>query len=132
TFCPPLSTPPSIASGEACSLIIAIRFISSSSRKSYIPPPKTFGRWRRATQESPPEIGNLLQSFWSLIRMPGFFVRFVPALAPAQLLAFSPPVRRALRIDISVMLLFTLFTGLTTPFTGLILRRELRASPFQL
>jgi MFS family permease len=45
---------------------------------------------------------------------------------------FSPGVRRAVRIDISVMLLFTVFAGLTTPFTGLILRRELNASPFQL
>ena len=45
---------------------------------------------------------------------------------------FSPAVRRALRIDISVTLLFTVFAGLTTPFTGLILRRELGASPFQL
>lgn len=45
---------------------------------------------------------------------------------------FSPPVRRALRIDVSVTLLFTLFTGLTTPFIGLILRRELGASAFQL
>ena len=44
----------------------------------------------------------------------------------------SPPVRRAVRIDISVMLLFTVFTGLTAPFTGLILRRELGASAFQL
>jgi MFS family permease len=64
--------------------------------------------------------------------MQGLVTRFVPALAPTQLLEFSPPVRRALRIDISVMLLFTLFAGLTTPFTGLILRRELGASPFQL
>src|SRR5262245_40686474 len=30
------------------------------------------------------------------------------------------------------MLLFTLFAGLTTPFTGLILRKELGATPFQL
>ena len=45
---------------------------------------------------------------------------------------FSPPVRRAVRIDISVTLLFTVFAGLTAPFTGLILRRELGASPFQL
>jgi MFS family permease len=45
---------------------------------------------------------------------------------------FSPGVRRALRIDVSVMLLFTIFSGLTTPFTGLILRRELGASPLQL
>ena len=64
--------------------------------------------------------------------MQALVARFVPALMPAQLLEFSPPVRRALRIDISVMLLFTLFAGLTTPFTGLILRRELGASPFQL
>ena len=58
--------------------------------------------------------------------------RFMPALAPARLLDFSPAVQRALRIDVSVVLLFTLFTGLTTPFTGLILRRELGASAFQL
>jgi MFS family permease len=45
---------------------------------------------------------------------------------------FSPAVRRALRIDVSVTLLFTLFAGLTTPFTGLVLRRELGASAFQL
>src|SRR5919108_3526179 len=56
--------------------------------------------------------------------------RFVPV--PAQFLAFSPSVRRTVRIDVSVMLLFTLFAGLTTPFTGLILRRELGASPLQL
>ena len=58
--------------------------------------------------------------------------RFMPALAPGRLLDFSPAVQRALRIDVSVVLLFTLFTGLTTPFTGLILRRELGASAFQL
>jgi len=58
--------------------------------------------------------------------------RFMPALAPARLLDFSPAVQRALRIDVSVVLLFTLFTSLTTPFTGLILRRELGASAFQL
>jgi MFS family permease len=45
---------------------------------------------------------------------------------------FSPPVRRALRVDLSVMLLSTLFTSLTTPFIGLILRRELGATAFQL
>jgi MFS family permease len=64
--------------------------------------------------------------------MQALVARFVPALAPARLLEFSPPVRRALRIDISVMLLFTLFAGLTTPFTGIILRKELGASAFQL
>ena len=47
-------------------------------------------------------------------------------------LEFSPEVRRALRVDVSVMLLFTVFTGLTTPFTGLILRRDLGATPLQL
>ena len=61
--------------------------------------------------------------------MQALVARFAP---PLLLQEFSPPVRRALRIDISVMLLFTLFAGLTTPFTGLILRRELGASPFQL
>jgi MFS family permease len=45
---------------------------------------------------------------------------------------FSPAVRRAVRIDVSVTLLFSVFAALTTPFTGLILRRELGASPFQL
>ena len=58
--------------------------------------------------------------------------RLVPSFGSARLLEFSPPVRRAVRIDISVMLLFTLFAGLTTPFTGLILRKELGATPFQL
>jgi MFS family permease len=61
--------------------------------------------------------------------MNALVARFAPALLLHE---FSPSVRRALRIDISVMLLFTLFAGLTTPFTGLILRRELGASPFQL
>jgi MFS family permease len=64
--------------------------------------------------------------------MTTLIARFMPALAPARLLDFSPAVQRALRIDVSVMLLFTLFTGLTTPFTGLILRRDLGASAFQL
>ena len=64
--------------------------------------------------------------------MQALVARFVPVLAPLRLRQFSPPVRRALRIDISVMLLFTLFAGLTTPFTGLVLRRELGASPLQL
>jgi MFS family permease len=41
-------------------------------------------------------------------------------------------VRRAVRIDVSVTLLFAVFSGLTVPFTGLILRRELGASAFQL
>ncbi len=45
---------------------------------------------------------------------------------------FSPAVRRALRIDVTAGLLFTLFAGLTGPFIGLILRRELGATPFQL
>jgi MFS family permease len=45
---------------------------------------------------------------------------------------FSPAVRRAIRIDVSVTLLFAVCSGLTAPFTGLILRRELGASPFQL
>jgi predicted MFS family arabinose efflux permease len=45
---------------------------------------------------------------------------------------FSPETRRALRIDISATLLFTVFAGLTAPFIGLILRRELGATPLQL
>jgi predicted MFS family arabinose efflux permease len=45
---------------------------------------------------------------------------------------FSPEIRRALRIDISATLLFTIFAGLTGPFIGLILRRELGATPLQL
>jgi len=45
---------------------------------------------------------------------------------------FSPEIRRALRIDISATLLFTVFAGLTSPFIGLILRAELGATPLQL
>jgi predicted MFS family arabinose efflux permease len=45
---------------------------------------------------------------------------------------FSPDVRRALRVDVAATLLFALFTGLTNPFTGLFLRRELGATPLQL
>ena len=45
---------------------------------------------------------------------------------------FSPETRRALRIDISATLLFTVFAGLTGPFLGLVLRRELGATPLQL
>lgn len=45
---------------------------------------------------------------------------------------FSPGVRRAVTADVSAALLFTFFAGLTGPFTGLILRRELGATPLQL
>ena len=45
---------------------------------------------------------------------------------------FSPEIRRALRIDISATLLFTVFASLTGPFLGLVLRRELGATPLQL
>src|SRR5262249_38815973 len=45
---------------------------------------------------------------------------------------FSPETRRALRIDISATLLYTLFAGLTAPFIGLVLRRDFGASPLQL
>src|SRR2546421_7173583 len=45
---------------------------------------------------------------------------------------FSPVIRRALRVDVSAALLFTVFASLTTPFIGLILRRELGATPLQL
>src|SRR5438094_6029202 len=45
---------------------------------------------------------------------------------------FSPEIERALRVDVSAVLLFTVFASLTTPFIGLILRRELGATPLQL
>ena len=45
---------------------------------------------------------------------------------------FSPETLRALRIDIPATLLFTVFAGLTGPFIGLVLRRELGATPLQL
>ncbi len=45
---------------------------------------------------------------------------------------FSPQVRRVLRIDVVVTLCFAAFAGLTGPFNGLILRRELGATPLQL
>jgi len=45
---------------------------------------------------------------------------------------FNPETRRALRIDISATLLLTVFAGLTGPFIGLVLRRELGATPLQL
>jgi hypothetical protein len=45
---------------------------------------------------------------------------------------FSPEIRRALRVDISATLLFTVFAGLTSPFIGLVLRAELGATPLQL
>jgi hypothetical protein len=45
---------------------------------------------------------------------------------------FNPETRRALRIDISATLLLTVFAGLTGPFVGLVLRRELGATPLQL
>ncbi|PWU25583.1 MAG: hypothetical protein C5B48_00595 [Candidatus Rokuibacteriota bacterium] len=45
---------------------------------------------------------------------------------------FSPEVRRALQVDLSVTMFLTAFTSLTTPFNGVILRRELGASAFQL
>ena len=45
---------------------------------------------------------------------------------------FSPDVRRALRVDVSATLLVALFAGLVEPFVGLILRRDLGATPLQL
>jgi MFS family permease len=64
--------------------------------------------------------------------MTRLIARCVPALAAPAMSEFSPQVRRALRVDISATLFFTAFMGLTGPFTGLILRRELGATPFQL
>ncbi len=54
------------------------------------------------------------------------------ARAAVPLGELAPEVRRAVRIDVSATLLATLFVSLTGPFTGLILRRELGATPFQL
>jgi MFS family permease len=45
---------------------------------------------------------------------------------------FSPEVRRVLRVDLVVTLLLTGFASLTAPFTGLMLRTELGATPLQL
>jgi MFS family permease len=69
----------------------------------------------------------------SLVRRPVALPRFVPAsLVPSSISDFSPEVRRTVRIDLGAALLLTCFTSLTTPFTGLILRREFGATPFQL
>jgi MFS family permease len=48
------------------------------------------------------------------------------------LTGFSPGVRRAVRVDMSAAVLTAIFTGLTLPFVGIILRRELGATPLQL
>ena len=45
---------------------------------------------------------------------------------------FSPEVRRVVRVDLVVTVLLTGFASLTGPFTGLMLRTELGATPFQL
>jgi MFS family permease len=45
---------------------------------------------------------------------------------------FSREVRAAVAVDISVTVLFAVFAGLTGPFNGIILRRELGASATQL
>ena len=58
--------------------------------------------------------------------------RAVPTLVPHRLLDFSPPVRRAMGVDISAALLLAAFVSLTGPYTGLVLRRELGATPLQL
>jgi len=47
-------------------------------------------------------------------------------------LHFSAEVRRAVRVDVASALLLAAFAGLTAPFTGLILRRDLGATPLQL
>lgn len=61
----------------------------------------------------------------------------LPRVAPApvavrRLLDFTPPVRRAMAVDIAAALLLAGFASLTGPYTGLILRRELGATPLQL
>ena len=45
---------------------------------------------------------------------------------------FSAETRRALGIDISATLLYTVFAGLTAPFIGLVLHRDFGATPLQL
>src|SRR5262249_28490869 len=45
---------------------------------------------------------------------------------------FSPHVAHAVRVETSAALLLAVFTGLTGPFLGLVLRRELGATPLQL
>ncbi|HEV8639583.1 MAG TPA: hypothetical protein VGV13_00610 [Methylomirabilota bacterium] len=45
---------------------------------------------------------------------------------------FDPDLRRVVRIEISAALLVTASASVTGPFTGLILRRELGATPLQL
>ena len=54
------------------------------------------------------------------------------ALLRRPLAGFSPVVRGALKVDVSAALLLAVFAGFTTPFQGLILRRELGATPLQL
>lgn len=54
------------------------------------------------------------------------------ALVRAPLAELEPGVRRTVRVDVSATVLLTGFTCLTGPFTGLILRRDLGASAFQL
>ncbi|MGH7265565.1 MAG: hypothetical protein ACREMB_12035, partial [Candidatus Rokuibacteriota bacterium] len=45
---------------------------------------------------------------------------------------FAPAVRQALRVEISATVFLAGFVCLTEPFAGLILRRELGATPVQL
>jgi MFS family permease len=73
------------------------------------------------------------------LRFPSWPVEVMPAknytegidrLSPLK--QFSPEVRRVLRVDLVVTLLLTGFASLTGPFTGLMLRTELGATPLQL
>jgi MFS transporter, DHA1 family, inner membrane transport protein len=56
----------------------------------------------------------------------------VPRLLCCKAADYTPEVRRALSIDTSVAVLLSIFVGFTAPFTALILRRELGATPLQL
>lgn len=58
--------------------------------------------------------------------------RFAARWAPFRLFTFPRSVRKAVGIEVRATLLFTAFNSLTGPFTGLILRRDLGATPFQL
>ncbi len=50
----------------------------------------------------------------------------------APLDALSPPVRRIVQIEIAVAVTLSAFNSLAPPFTGLVLRRDLHATPLQL
>ncbi len=92
-------------------------FLRHSPAHAYRPIPEAAPA-RRARAVVPPDVA-LLSRFQSLAGGSG----------AAE---FTPDVCRALRVDISAAWLLSGFSCLTVPFTGLILRRDLEATPFQL